>query len=601
MTQPLLDLRVRGAVDAARARAAVARVLDAACAGDEAELEFLDDASSWALRAAGPGGPAALAVDLSEDGLVLRATVRDGAGESRWQSDLPLREPLEAGAAAGGGPGGADAELLAEELLRTSERAGRVAAVAAERARELAWHQRELEETNQGVLALHAELAEASDEQRRLLAAERSARDQAEAARNRLTFLSTASARLMTSLNQAEIFARLRDLLVPERADSVEVWLTDEDGGLCDSQEREAAVPETVLLAAARRHPTDALAEEGELALPLITGSGLLGVLLLRRADPLDADDEVVLVELSRRAAASLDNARRFERERDTAATLQRAMLTELPETPGMEMTARYLPATRGMNVGGDWYDVFSRGDGEFIGVVGDVTGHGIHAAVMMGQLRTALRAYALEERSPAVLLERLHGLLCHLEPDLFATAVIVRFRPGDPEVVMAGGRAPAAAVARRRGPGGGGPPVGRRHARPAGGADLHRPHRRTASGRRAAAVQRRPDRAARGVHRRRDRAPGGGLRGAAVLAGRPGQGGRRPAGRHGQVPGLRRRRVPAGLPRRRTGRVAAARVSARRGCRAPPRRPALRHAVPSGGRAPPRVRRPTGTPVRPR
>ncbi|WP_150251932.1 PP2C family protein-serine/threonine phosphatase [Nocardiopsis deserti] len=439
MTQPLLDLRVRGAVDAALARAAVARVLGAARAGDEAELEFLDDASSWALRAAGPGGPAALAVELSEDGLALRATVRDGSGESRWESDLSLPEPLDAGVAADGGPEGPDAELLAAELLRVSERAGRVAAVAAERARELEWHQRELEETNQGVLALHAELAEASDEQRRLLAAERSARDQAEAARNRLTFLSTASARLMTSLNQSEIFARLQDLLVPGHADAVEVWLAGEDGGLCASDGREAAVPDTVLLAAARRRPTDSLAEEGQLALPLLTGSGLLGVLLLRRADPPDADDEVVLVELAGRVAASLDNARRFERERDTAATLQRAMLTELPETPGMELTARYLPATRGMNVGGDWYDVFSRGDGEFIGVVGDVTGHGIHAAVMMGQLRTALRAYALEERSPAVLLERLHRLLGHLEPDLFATAVIVRFRPGDPEVVMAG------------------------------------------------------------------------------------------------------------------------------------------------------------------
>ncbi|ASU60233.1 PP2C family protein-serine/threonine phosphatase [Nocardiopsis dassonvillei] len=439
MTQPLLDLRVRGAVDAARARAAMARVLGAARGGDEAELEFLDGASSSALRAAEPDGPAALAVELSEDGLVLRATVRDGAGENCWESALPLPEPLDPDVAADGGPEEADAELLAAELLRTSERAGRVAAVAAERARELEWHQRELEETNQGVLALHAELAEASDEQRRLLAAERAARDQAEAARNRLTFLSTASARLMTSLNQSEIFARIQDLLVPERADAVEVWLTDEDGGLCASGAREAAVPDTVLLAAARRRPTDALAGEGELALPLLTGSGLLGVLLLRRTDPLDADDEVVLVELARRAAASLDNARRFERERDTAATLQRAMLTELPETPGMEMTARYLPATRGMNVGGDWYDVFSRGDGEFIGVVGDVTGHGIHAAVMMGQLRTALRAYALEERSPAVLLERLHRLLGHLEPDLFATAVIVRFRPGDPEVVMAG------------------------------------------------------------------------------------------------------------------------------------------------------------------
>ncbi|NYH51814.1 serine phosphatase RsbU (regulator of sigma subunit) [Nocardiopsis arvandica] len=443
MREPLLDLSCHGMVDVALARAAMARVLDPECVPGEAELEFLDGASSRALREVGETGAASLVVELAEDGLALRATVRDGSGVSRWSSTLGLSKPLPEAVEGPEAPR-SDLELLSAELLRTSHRAGAVAAVSGERARDLEWHQQELEETNLGVLALHAELAEASDEQRRLLAAEREARDEVEASRNRLTFLSTASARLMTSLSQTEIFSRLRDLLVPRYADSVEVWLLGENGELCSADApgtgpSGAEPPEEVLLSAARRRPADAVAEQGRLALPLLTGTDLLGVMLLRRGSAVDPDDGVVLVEFSHRVAVSLDNARRFERERDTAAALQRAMLTELPGTPGMELTARYLPATRGMNVGGDWYDVFPLEDGEFIGVVGDVTGHGVHAAVMMGQLRTALRAYAMEERSPAALMERLHRLLGRLEPDLFATAVIVRFRPGDPEMVMAG------------------------------------------------------------------------------------------------------------------------------------------------------------------
>ncbi|WP_150239287.1 PP2C family protein-serine/threonine phosphatase [Nocardiopsis quinghaiensis] len=439
MREPLLDLSCHSTVDVALARVAMARVLDPECASDEAGLEFLGTASSCALREVEERGAASLVVELAEDGLALRATVRDGSGADRWSSTLGLSKPLPE-VVEGPAPR-PDLEPLSAELLRTSERAGAVAAVSSERARDLEWHQHELEETNLGVLALHAELAEASDEQRRLLAAERAARDEVEASRNRLTFLSTASARLMTSLSQREIFSRLRDLLVPRYADSVEVWLLGENGELCssDASASEADPPGAVLLAAARRRSTDVLTERGELALPLLTGTDLLGVMLLRRGNAVDPDDEVVLVEFSHRVAVALDNARRFERERDTAAALQRAMLTRLPSTPGMELTARYLPATRGMNVGGDWYDVFPLEDGEFIGVVGDVTGHGVHAAVMMGQLRTALRAYAMEERSPAALMERLHRLLGRLEPDLFATAVIVRFRPGDPEMVMAG------------------------------------------------------------------------------------------------------------------------------------------------------------------
>ncbi|MEE2041081.1 SpoIIE family protein phosphatase [Nocardiopsis sp. CT-R113] len=441
MTEPLLRFRVGTVVDVALARAALARVLEPAEASDEDVLQFLEGAAAHALSEVEGHGTAEVVVERAEDGTALRATVADGSGATLWSASIGLSGSSPP---VGAVPPGREVEVLSAEFLRTSGRAGAVAALAAERSRELEWHQRELEDTNQGVLALHAELAEASDEQQRLLVAEREARDEAEAARNRLTFLSAAGARLMTSLTRTEILATLHGLLIPRHADGVRMWLSGEDGNLGGPDAHGVPVSPTALLASARRRPVDDSAGRGELALPLLAGSELLGVLELSREGPVYPDDEVVLVELSRRVAASLDNARRFERERDTATALQRAMLTELPATPAMDLTARYLPATRGMNVGGDWYDVFPTPDGEFIGVVGDVTGHGIHAAVMMGQLRTALRAYALEERSPAVLLGRLHRFLDHLEPDLFATAVIVRFRPGDSAVVMAGAGHPS-------------------------------------------------------------------------------------------------------------------------------------------------------------
>ncbi|MDT0331683.1 PP2C family protein-serine/threonine phosphatase [Nocardiopsis lambiniae] len=435
MRRSRIEVPVRGKVDAALARTAAARLLDAAGISDETGLEFLDAVTDRVLTEV-ETGPMKLIVEPEEADAVIRATVRDGSGGDRWVGLLRLPAPVDPDVLALGRPEG-DARTLAEELLRVSARAGRLASVAAERARALRWHQAELEETNQGVLALHAELAQVGDEQRRALAAERAARDEAETARSRLTFLSGASARLMATLDQKELFSLLRGLMVPEFAHEIRVWSLVEDIGLrrADAPSDRSAAPAPAQAAATGRRSVH---EGGWSCLPLISGTEVLGVLELRRSRP-HGDEELLLSELARRVAVALDNARRFEHERDVAATLQRAMLTRLPRTPGMELTARYLPAARGMNVGGDWYDVFPRGNGEFIGVVGDVTGHGIQAAVMMGQLRTALRAYALEERSPAGLLARLHRLLGHLEPDLFATAVIVRFRPGDPEITISG------------------------------------------------------------------------------------------------------------------------------------------------------------------
>jgi anti-sigma regulatory factor (Ser/Thr protein kinase) len=102
-----------------------------------------------------------------------------------------------------------------------------------------------------------------------------------------------------------------------------------------------------------------------------------------------------------------------YEREHRVAETLQRSLLPErLPQIEGLSVAARYLPAGTGAAIGGDWYDAVELVDGRVALVVGDVVGHGLRAAAMMGQLRNACRAYALVESSPAAVVARLNGLL---------------------------------------------------------------------------------------------------------------------------------------------------------------------------------------------
>jgi anti-anti-sigma factor len=117
--------------------------------------------------------------------------------------------------------------------------------------------------------------------------------------------------------------------------------------------------------------------------------------------------------------------------ERRVAHTLQRSMLTtQLPEVEGVELAVRYLPGTRQTEVSGDWYDVISLPDGRIGVVIGDVVGRGIEAAATMSQLRTALRAYAVEGLEPAVVVGKLHRLVDHLRVGMSTTLVYLDFDP---------------------------------------------------------------------------------------------------------------------------------------------------------------------------
>ncbi|CAM5454386.1 PP2C family protein-serine/threonine phosphatase [Streptomyces fumanus] len=442
--------------DAARARIAAAR-LAAACGAPPLERAGLAAALSAHLRQClTKGGVWHLVLTLRADdgGSLLAAEVTpardaDAAGEPPWRTTLACPEP------AGSGVPGAVAEdpgALAEALLGADEDTAVVLDKLTEQEELVAFHREELQQTNQGVVALHAELDAAGRAQREAFAAERKARTEAEDARRRLTFLADASAVLTTSLNHHEIVRRLPDLLVPRYAGSVDVWLFDDDDPRRTTPHPSAAVtaartgrPQYAAdrpgdLPGVDDHPPSPLgADRPLLCIPLPARRAPLGVLTLTPpGEHWDPDDAVMLLELTRRASIAIDNARRYEHNRDIAETLQRALLTELPATPGLGLAARYLPATHGLNIGGDWYDAFRQPDGGVITVVGDVTGHGLHAAVMMSQLRTALRAYAVDGGSPGKLLTRLHDFLHHLQPDLYATAVIARFHPDDPTMTWA-------------------------------------------------------------------------------------------------------------------------------------------------------------------
>jgi phosphoserine phosphatase RsbU/P len=183
---------------------------------------------------------------------------------------------------------------------------------------------------------------------------------------------------------------------------------------------------------------------------PLVTEGKVIGVihvgsLTTRRFGPEDID---LLEKVAGLMALSVE-ARRSTVERAAAAALQRSLIpTRLPTVPGLEFDARYLPADEG-GVGGDWYDVFNLPDGRIGVVMGDVVGRGLGAAVVMGRLRSALRAYALDAADPAVVLERLDRKLQHFEPGQMTTVLygVVNATLASVEISSAGHPLPMLAI----------------------------------------------------------------------------------------------------------------------------------------------------------
>ena len=142
-------------------------------------------------------------------------------------------------------------------------------------------------------------------------------------------------------------------------------------------------------------------------ALPLRSGGRTLGVLTLAfpGPHPLDGPDQIILTALGTVVADALGRAIQHDRDHDLVMSVQRSLLPEaLPECPGVRLGARYMPAETRYGIGGDWYDAVLLSGGRILLIVGDVAGHGLKAAITMGQMRSAARALAPTHGSAALL-----------------------------------------------------------------------------------------------------------------------------------------------------------------------------------------------------
>jgi PAS domain S-box-containing protein len=304
--------------------------------------------------------------------------------------------------------------------------------------------------------------------------------------RERLGFIARASEFLGSTLDPEEIMETLASVAVPEIADWCAVHLV-EDGSVRqvavnhvdparvefvrELQERYPPDPDsprgvhTVIRSGdPELYPTipdellsEAAVDEEHLRMlrelgmrsaivvPLVAHGRGLGAITLVTAESgvRYTDEDLSFVhELARHAALAIDNANRFRREHEAALALQRALLPQqLPEMPNLQLAARYLPAGSGIEAGGDWFDAIELGDGRVDLVIGDVSGRGIPAASVMGRLRTAIGAYALDRMGPADIAVRIDRLLADMVGQDMATMLFVRVDPasGALEYVRAG------------------------------------------------------------------------------------------------------------------------------------------------------------------
>ncbi|MFG3046384.1 SpoIIE family protein phosphatase [Streptomyces sp. NPDC048241] len=288
----------------------------------------------------------------------------------------------------------------------------------------------------------------------------------AEVARERLNMLYDAGVGIGTSLDVSRTAEELAELAVPRFADFVTVDLFDpvlkgeepkpgnelrrsafsgirKDAPLYPLGERIRFVPtspqarslatgQSVVEPDLREAPgwqaqdlerTEQIIEYGVhslITVPLRAGNLVLGVANFWRSEkpqPFDSEDLALAEELVARAAVSIDNARRYTREHSMAVTLQRSLLPRtLPAQDALEIAYRYLPAQSG--VGGDWFDVLPLPGARVALVVGDVVGHGLHAAATMGRLRTAVHNFSSLDLPPDELLGLLDELVARLDQD---------------------------------------------------------------------------------------------------------------------------------------------------------------------------------------
>jgi PAS domain S-box-containing protein len=310
-------------------------------------------------------------------------------------------------------------------------------------------------------------------------------REALQRANDRLVMLGQASAVLSASLDLQETLAALADLVVPRLADHCVVDLIDDAGqvrrravssapgaepppgvwaepgevvsyGAAHPVRQVLRTGRPVLLSGDPREydfeaaaPSAVSAEfarsvglRAALTLPLTARGQQVGVLSFGMSTSgrgFAAEDQAVAEQLAARAAVAIDNALLFQRQQRVALTLQRELLPErLPHAEGLQAAASYLPAAGGQ-VGGDWYDLVELAASRVAIVVGDVMGRGLHAAALMGQLRAAIRGYAMQDLPPAEVLRYLNELVRGLDESTIVTCVYAVYDAAEDRLCLAG------------------------------------------------------------------------------------------------------------------------------------------------------------------
>jgi serine phosphatase RsbU (regulator of sigma subunit) len=307
------------------------------------------------------------------------------------------------------------------------------------------------------------ERKEAEAARERALSAERDARAAAEAAATRARFLAEASGLLDRSLDYDETLESIASLAVPDIAD----WCTVdalEYGELRNVVVRHVdpektkfgerllgtfhyppgapngpphvvrtgqsellpEISDEMLVANARNDKhLEMLRELGMrsvMVVPMVSRSRMLGTITFVSAESgriFSAYDVLLAEDLARRAAVAFDNARLYQERAQIARTLQESLLPpQLPVIPGLEVAARYLAAGEGIDVGGDFYDLFDSGPGDWSIVVGDVCGKGAEAAALTALARYTLRATAHTQTTPSEALQALNDAVLRQRGD---------------------------------------------------------------------------------------------------------------------------------------------------------------------------------------
>ncbi|WP_329035039.1 SpoIIE family protein phosphatase [Streptomyces sp. NBC_00178] len=290
----------------------------------------------------------------------------------------------------------------------------------------------------------------------------------------RLTMVAEVSTVLISTTDTPEMLDRLAGLLVPEMGDwaVVDVHTSGEKGGmrrvaarsmddpaaadalkgplppLAESSgsagvqalrsfrpvvldEAALAEPPDTPLAAAHRQLFERLGGRCGVVVPLHTRRHVFGALTVARAAAGASYTEAelfLLADIGRRAGLVMEAAELFEQQRHVAETMQRQLLTPLPQVDHLRLAARYRPAESAAEIGGDWYDSFLLGDGVLTMVIGDVVGHDLKAAAHMAEVRNMLRALAWDRTEPpSLIMRRLDEAMTHTSDAPMATCVFGR------------------------------------------------------------------------------------------------------------------------------------------------------------------------------